>query len=132
MHFKNRPQNAFQQIICDPGTHAFEGINVGLFYTILSRATTVGNTSENTDYKDSTIYFIGNNMNKDRITNIKLAKDQSPYQKVQKHTAWTNYLKQHTHSSNISKEDATMLLSWAQHTTYTHASLQNIIQFHAE
>ena len=37
----DKPPNAVQRIICDPGTRAFEGINIGLFYTILSRATTI-------------------------------------------------------------------------------------------
>ena len=129
---KDKPRNAVQRIICDPGTRAFEGINVGLFYTILSRATTIGDTSPDTDYKDSAIYFIGDNMNKDRITNITLSKDQTPYQKVQKRTAWTNYLKQNTHKSNIENQDAAMLLSWAESTTFGHQKLQDIIQYHSQ
>jgi hypothetical protein len=37
------PENAIQKIIVDPGTRKFEGVNVGLFYQLLSRATTIGN-----------------------------------------------------------------------------------------
>ena len=37
-----RPPNPVQCIIWDPGTRAFEDTNIGLFYTILSRATTIG------------------------------------------------------------------------------------------
>ena len=128
---KDKPQNSVQRIICDPGTRAFEGTNIGLFYTILSRATTIGDTSSNTDHKDSAIYFIGDNMNKDRITNITLSKNGTPYQKVQKRTAWTNYLKQNTHTSNISTDQANFLLHWATNTTYSHHTLRNIIRYHA-
>ena len=71
-------------------------------------------------------------MNKDRITNITLSKDQTPYQKVQKRTAWTNYLKQNTHKSNIENQDAAMLLSWAESTTFGHQKLQDIMQYHSQ
>ena len=49
---EDKPQNAVQRIICDPGTRAFEGTNIGLFYTILSRATTLGDTSSMSRHKD--------------------------------------------------------------------------------
>ena len=35
-------QNPIKRIICDPGPHNFEMKNPGLFYTLLSRATTLG------------------------------------------------------------------------------------------
>ena len=37
-----RPDNAFKRIVRDPGTRQFESINPGIFYTLLSRATTFG------------------------------------------------------------------------------------------
>ena len=129
---EGKPQNAVQRIICDPGTRAFEGVNIGLFYTILSRATTIGDTTCKTDFKNSAIYFIGDNMNKERITDITLSKFGTPYQKVQKRTAWTNYLKQNTHKSNVTEDDAQKLLAWATNTRFTHQNLRDIIQYHAQ
>ena len=64
---KGQPPNAVQCIICDPGTRQFEGICPGLFYTVLTRATTLG---EEDDHLSSALYFRSKNMNKDRITNI--------------------------------------------------------------
>ena len=56
-----RPPNPVQRIICDPGTRAFEATNIGLFYTILSRATTLGTfqdtTQSNQKISDSAVYF---------------------------------------------------------------------------
>ena len=37
-----RPPNPVQRIIYDPGTRSFEAKSIGLFYAILSRATTIG------------------------------------------------------------------------------------------
>ena len=37
-----RPDNAFERIVGDTGTRQFESINPGLFYTLLSKATTFG------------------------------------------------------------------------------------------
>ena len=37
-----RPDNAFERIVGDPVTRQFEPINPGLFYTLLSKATTFG------------------------------------------------------------------------------------------
>jgi hypothetical protein len=37
-----KPPNAVQTLVVDPGSRNFEGINVGLFYSIATRATTVG------------------------------------------------------------------------------------------
>ena len=38
---EGQPPNAIQYIIVDPGERGFEGMNPGLFYTILSRITTL-------------------------------------------------------------------------------------------
>ena len=56
---KGQRPNALQKIIVDPGTRAFEGISPGLFYTLLSRVTTLGTLGEKFS---SAIYFIWKNM----------------------------------------------------------------------
>ena len=47
--------NAVHKLVCDPGTQRFEGNVVGLFYTLLSRATTFGNEQ---DKFSSAIYLL--------------------------------------------------------------------------
>src|SRR6476620_3397529 len=59
--------NAVQKLVCDPGTRKFEGLCVGLFYTLLSRDTTFGNPL---DKFSSAIYFTGTNMDTQRVLNI--------------------------------------------------------------
>ena len=61
------PPNAVERIIYDSGTRRFEGQNPGLFYTLLSRITTLG---EPPFHNDSATCFLGPNMNKTRIKNI--------------------------------------------------------------
>ena len=54
-----RPDNAFEKIVGEPGTKQFKSINPGLFYTLLSRATTFG--EEKT--RNISNIFKGTNMN---------------------------------------------------------------------
>jgi hypothetical protein len=56
----------FNVIICDPDCKAVEGRATGFFYTMLSRATTLGDK----DGRNSAIYFIGPHLTKERIQNI--------------------------------------------------------------
>ena len=73
----NQPPNMIRRIIVDPGTKQFEGNNPGLFYTIMTRATTLG-----TNKMDSAIYFTGWNMTKERIKNITRGQHGKVYKKV--------------------------------------------------
>ena len=114
---KGQPPNAVQRIIVDPGTRQFEGQNPGLFYTILSRITTLGDdddtTPEEKRYKNSAIYFIGNNMNQDRIKNITRQKSGEKYANVVKRERWVRYLKDHEIRCTLSPEVTTNLFNWA-------------------
>ena len=58
--------NMFACIICDPDMRHVEGSALGLFYTALSRATTLGNE----DGSESAIYFTGTAYDEARIRNI--------------------------------------------------------------
>ena len=59
-----RPENIFLHIVADPGTRKFESGTDGLFYTLLSRVTTIGDMKDPTT---SAIAFTGSNMNVNRI-----------------------------------------------------------------
>ena len=62
-----RPDNAYHRLVGDPGTRNFEANNPGLFYTLLFRATTLG---EEGKPETSTIFFKGVNMIPQRIDKI--------------------------------------------------------------
>ena len=59
-----RPDNAYHRLVGDPGARKYEANNPGLFYTLLSRATTIG---EEEKPETSAIFFKGTNMSRERI-----------------------------------------------------------------
>jgi AAA domain len=120
-----RPENAIQKIIVEPGTRAFEGNNVGLFYTTVSRATTIG-TEE--DKKSSAIYFDGPDFSEKRIT--QLTKDMSGkfYRKALLRKKWVDYQKTHSlKRREYTKEEMAFLFNWIKKTRYTFSELEKII-----
>ena len=62
-----------KKIIADPGSLDFEKIYPGIFYTLLSRVSTIGSNARAS--KDSALYFIGSNMCEHRVTNLCTNKD---------------------------------------------------------
>jgi len=56
--------------LCDPDGGKFESSALGLFYTAVSRATTLGDE----DGMNSAIYFMGEHMNEERIRRIGMCK----------------------------------------------------------
>ena len=127
--------NAVQRIICDPGTRQFEGTNIGLFYTILSRATTLGPVGDDKPsekkFKGSAIYFIGKNMNRARITKITKQANGTPYIKVQKRTKWVSFLRKRIKHKKLAKKLTTFLYKWSISTHITRDKLKTIILFHS-
>ena len=61
-----QPRNEIQIIVCCPGSKQFEALNPGTLYTIITRATTLGDSNS----CGSALYFIGEHINRDRFTNI--------------------------------------------------------------
>ena len=121
---KGQPPNAVQCIICDPGTRQFEGICPGLFYTVLTRATTLG---EEDDHLSSALYFRSKNMNKDRITNITMG-IRGEYIKVKKRNEWVAYLKKNGENHKlINKNQQKQLFDWYKKTRYSSKQLEAII-----
>ena len=84
-----RPDNAFKRIVGDPGTRQFESINPGLFYTLLSRATTF---REEKKPETSAIFFKGTNMNIERVKDITKCKNGKIYKKIKELRDWVAYL----------------------------------------
>ena len=82
--------NMYQCILCDPDEKKFEGTSLGLFYTAVSRATTLGDTNG----LNSAIYFTGNQFKEQRIRRLtKLKGSDIDFVVAQKRAHWVSFLK---------------------------------------
>jgi len=117
--------NMFSKIICDIGNKSFEGINPGFTYSIFSRCTTIGNKE---DKLSSSLYFFGQNLNDDRISELSRNAKGQIYNKIILRKTWVDFLKQNTHSSNLSNSQKQKLLHWATTTKYSETDLTKIIE----
>jgi hypothetical protein len=102
----------FDVIICDPDIKAVEGRATGFFYTMLSRATTLGDA----DGLNSAIYFMGPHLTKERIQNLTMkTKSNQTLQNVKRRTNWVNHLKQNTtHNTHVHEDQMKKLLEWTE------------------
>jgi len=83
----------YECIVCDPDEKSVENINTGLFYTALSRGTTLGDP----DGLNSAIYFTGEHLNRDRIQRLtKHKRGDNEYIKVTKRRHWVKHLDNNT------------------------------------
>ena len=120
---ENQIPNTFECIICDPDTKESEHKAMGLFYTAISRATTLGDDRGD----NSAIYFDGDSYNENRIRNIGRRKhtDQDT-ERVSQRTAWVNCLQQHKRKWPTPKT-TNEIGKWAETTKYTEKDLKNRI-----
>jgi len=104
--------NMFSVIICDPDIRAVEGRATGFFYTMLSRATTLGDENG----LNSAIYFTGPNLTKERIQNLTLKTNSNQMlENVKRRTNWVNHLKLNTRDTTQVDEDRMRtVLEWAK------------------
>ena len=84
---------------------------LGLFYTLLSRATTLG---EEGKLETSAILFNGTNMTPSRIRNITQKADGNVYSKVQNLQKWVKYLNEN-HMTRVDNDKVAELIQWANH-----------------
>ena len=121
-----RPRNMLQRIIASPGKRGFEGNNPGLFYTILSRITTMGDLN---DKMSSAIYFTGTDMSPDRIRNITVnATGKQQYEKVQKRAKWVKYLEKNIIKLRTEEKDEIEdVLQWADSYRSNQETLLKLI-----
>ena len=78
------------KIIADVGSERFEAGTPGLCYTLISRATTIGELTGN--QLDSALYFFGSNMSEQRITSLSKRIDGTTTKAAQKRELWVAYL----------------------------------------
>lgn len=120
-----KPSNMFKGVICDPHTLDAETSSLGLLYTGVSRATTLGDP----DGLHSAIYFTGLDMKKEsRITRLgqKTASLDS-YKRVIDRRRWVAHLVLNTKRSHLSKKQEEAVLKWACENKVSYTALLNRI-----
>jgi hypothetical protein len=124
---ENQPANTVLRLVCDPGNRGFEGINPGLFYTLLSRATTLG-TPE--DVRSSAIYFCGDDMTPGRVLFIDRKKEgggRKLYDKAQLRSIWVTQLKRGHHTSGLEEAELEKLFQFFNETRLSCFTLEGLI-----
>jgi AAA domain len=107
---KGRPENPIQRIVLEPGDRKFEGNNVGLFYTAMSRATTIGNTG---DRMSSAVYFDSPHFSIERFTNLTRQKNGQMYHKALLRQNWVRFMKEKNENrKQYTKEEMKKLFHW--------------------
>jgi hypothetical protein len=121
-----KPQNMFPRVICDPDAKSSECRATGLFYTAISRATTLGDD----DGLNSAIYFIGPFVTKERIQDLTQKTNiRSPFENVRKRSKWVSHLMSHL---SIPPESTTSemkeIFEWTTTQTITYDTLYTTTQ----
>lgn len=107
-------KNMFDVIVCDPDDNVYEGTNLGLLYTAISRATTLGNE----DGTGSAIYFTGEAiLKKERISRIAMCKESANhFKRVYYRRRWCAHIKKNTKKCGMSLSRIQQLLKWVNNT----------------
>jgi hypothetical protein len=94
-----------------------------LFYTILSRITTLGDIE---DKMSSAIYFTGENMTPDRILNITKGANNHEFKRVVLRNQWVRFLNEHIQKSRMSDKEKNNILLWSKNFTIDQAFYRKI------
>lgn len=110
------PPNAYDRLVCDPGTTWNESHNVGMLYTAFSRGTTFGDVNG----MGSAVYFDHGTMNRDRVKGLKVSNCTGQiHGQIKERDRWVQFVKDHTVIHKITKERRVELLEWATTKRYT-------------
>lgn len=120
---KGKIPNMYECIICDPDVKSSESRATGLFYTALSRATTLGDENG----LNSAIYFTGTDFTRDRIKNLSMKSNKNEeFINIHRRRQWVKHLKQNTVTPiDISEiTDAKEVFQWSK-SRITQQQLRN-------
>ena len=121
--------NIYRCIICDPDKNDAEGRALGILYTALSRATTLGDD----DGLDSAIYFTGHDFIEKRIRNLgKRKKSMDEFQNITRRKIWVQHLANNTSDGGITTEQLERALDWANTTTIEYDSLHSRVKLYIQ
>jgi hypothetical protein len=116
-------KSAVTTIICDPDIKVVESKSTGFFYTMISRARSLGDENG----LNSSIYFTGDNFTKDRIQNLTCKKNtNTTFVNIVKRDEWVAYLAKHTMDpSQFDPNKQKRILAWASTTKISYDQLYN-------
>ena len=114
------PMCDINRIICDAGPIKLESLFPGLLYTSLSRATTIGTSS---DRSTSAIFFI--NLTQERIKNLRGPNPNKQYKLIDIRQQWISHLLANT--ATIDSQNIHSLLQQSTMISYTTEQLNNVI-----
>lgn len=120
--FQSGPNHNIHHIICDVGNALIEGLFPGIFYSALSRASTIG-TRQDTYRLNSAVYFIY--LDEDRLMRLRKKKNGDVYDLVKRRDLWLQHLeKRHT----VTQQSLTLLnkKSILRHVSTDVYSIQKI------
>lgn len=127
---EGRAPNLYQCIICDPDEKKFEGTGaLGLLYTAISRATTLGDD----DGLNSAIYFEGKDFRADRVQRLtKLKGSNEDFKDAKKRQRWVDFLRQQetqfTPKAKRIAENADKIFRFCEGTRYDYDFLYERIR----
>lgn len=102
-----KKKNDYECIVCDPDEKKWEGQNLGLLYTAVSRATTLGDESG----LNSAIYFDGDEFKEERIRHLTRKKDSMQlYPSAIDREKWVQHLKQNTRQNTMTESQVEEVL----------------------
>jgi hypothetical protein len=122
--------NMYEAIVADPDDNQSEGNNIGLLYTALSRATTLGDA----DGRNSAIYFHSADFIPERISNLtKKAGTEKEFEYIKKRNLWVEHIRENTastteHLRTFLTSDYLWYLSWVQTNTFSELALLERLQ----
>jgi hypothetical protein len=117
-------QSQYESIVCDPDDRRYEGLNLGLFYTALSRARTLGDD----DGLNSAIYFTGADFCEECFRNLAFKPTSfEEYPLANKRTVWVDHLIKHIHPDEFDHLQCDNLLLWATTNVVARTELLDII-----
>ena len=118
--------NMFDVLICDPDDKKYEGSCMGLLYTALSRATTLGDENG----YGSAIYFTGSSLTEDRIKNMYFctAKNEA-FKRVETRKNWVDRLERNTIKTpkKLNKKQQEAII-WVTSKQFTYDQLYHRVQ----
>lgn len=123
----SKVKNPILRIICDVGTPRFESQNIGLLYTAISRATTIG--LPDNGRIDSAIYFT-QSLDRTRLDRLTTKSDETEYDMIKKRNTWVAFL-----NKNMTKEESKIdemkiktLFDWADTQHYNLTDIERITE----
>jgi ATP-dependent exoDNAse (exonuclease V) alpha subunit len=117
--------NPYDCIVCDPDKNEVEGRAVGLFYTAISRATTLGSQ----DGIGSAIYFTGKDFNELRIRMIGRKKHTDEEMlNIKRRRVWVERIKLYTTKNTLTTNQKQFISNWMTTAKYNFNKIHTRIE----